>query len=110
MERTRPSPLLALAALAVVVAGLKLAAEVLIPLALALLLPFLLAPIASRLQRLGLGRGPSVVLVVVLVFAAVGLLGWVLSGELTDLAGNLPQYQHNLQARLASVRHALESP
>src|SRR5262245_49106072 len=109
MERTaRPSPILALAALFVVIAGLKLASGVLIPLALALLLAFLLAPIASRLQRLGLGRGPSVVVVVVLVFAAAGLLGWLLTGELTELADNLPQYQHNLHARLQSVRQAIE--
>jgi hypothetical protein len=54
--------LLALAIGVVVVAALYLAREVLIPVTLAVLLSFALAPLAGLLQRLRLGRVPSAVL------------------------------------------------
>ena len=50
--------------LALVVAGLYWLQAVLIPLALAVLLTFLLSPVVSTLQRRGLGRVPSVLVTV----------------------------------------------
>ena len=47
--------------IAVTVAALYFAQEVLVPLALAVLLTFVLAPLAARLERRGLGRVVSVV-------------------------------------------------
>src|SRR5678815_5193508 len=48
-----------------VVAILYFARVVLIPLALAVLFAFLLAPLVLRLRRIGLGRAPAVTLVVI---------------------------------------------
>ena len=61
------------AAIAVVVGVLYLGRDILIPLALAILLSFMLAPIVIRLRRWGLGRIPSVLAVVLLL--SVALLG-----------------------------------
>ena len=67
------------------------ARDVLIPLALAVLLTFLLIPVVKRLQRLGLWRGPSVTLVVIPAGSLLGGIGWVVMLQLRNLANDLPR-------------------
>ena len=69
-------PLVVLAGLAAGVAALYLARGVLIPVALAILLTFLVHPVVARLARLGLGRALSVGLVVTMLFATLGVVAW----------------------------------
>jgi predicted PurR-regulated permease PerM len=90
-------------AIAVFIGLLYFGKDVLMPLALAILLSFLLAPIITLLERWRFGRIPAVVAVVVLVFALSGVLGWEVAGQLFSLANRLPEYQQNLQAKIASV-------
>src|SRR5688500_1568954 len=99
IEIRKPSRLLTLAAVLVVVGALSLAKEVLIPFALAALLSFLLAPVAARLERF-LGRTVGVVVVVLFACGGLGGLGWLLANQLTDLASMLPHYRHNITAKL----------
>ena len=75
-----------LIAVIAVVFVLYAAREVLIPIALAVLLTFLLAPPVIRLQRWGLGRIVSVLIVTALSFMVLGLLAWIVSGQVIDLA------------------------
>ena len=65
-----------LASLVLVIASLYWAKAVLIPLALALMLTFLLQPIVAALHRRGLGHTPAAVLVVVLLGLVLGAVGW----------------------------------
>jgi predicted PurR-regulated permease PerM len=102
----KPPLFYALASLVLVVACLSWARVVLIPVALALLLTFLLNPVVSALQRLGLGRTPPVILVVVLAFCFLGGIGWAVMGQLTTLANELPQYTDNLKHKIADLRGA----
>jgi predicted PurR-regulated permease PerM len=103
----RKQPLFyALASLVLVIACLSWARVVLIPVALALLLTFLLNPVVSALQRLGLGRTTPVILVVVLAFCFLGGIGWAVMGQLTTLANELPQYTDNLKHKIADLRGA----
>lgn len=95
--------------IALVVATLYLGSDILVPIALAVLLTFVLAPIVSRLERLRLGRVPSVLAVVVLVFAGIAGFGTVVGGQIADLADNLPNYQRNLHAKLDSLRSSAAS-
>ncbi|NUB22838.1 AI-2E family transporter, partial [Azospirillum formosense] len=95
--------------IALVVATLYLGSDILVPIALAVLLTFVLAPIVSRLERLRLGRVPSVLAVVVLVFAGIAGFGMVVGGQIADLADNLPSYQRNLHAKLDSLRSSASS-
>lgn len=95
--------------IALVVATLYLGSDILVPIALAVLLTFVLAPIVSRLERLRLGRVPSVLAVVVLVFAGIAGFGTVVGGQIADLANNLPSYQQNIHAKLASLRSSAAS-
>lgn len=92
-----------LLAVVLVIASLYFGKDVLMPLALAVLLSFLLAPIITLLQSWRFGRIPAVLTVVVLAFALFGALGWVVAGQLFSLADKLPEYQQNLQAKITSV-------
>jgi len=90
--------------IALVVAGLYWLQAVLIPLALAVLLTFLLSPVVSTLQRRGLGRVPSVVVTVLLALSILGGIGWSLTGQLVTLADELPRYSLNIHHRIADLR------
>lgn len=105
--RTPPPDLtqrISFVSLALVTAALYFGREVLIPLALALLVTFILTPLVQRLQRFGLPRVPAVLLVVALVFSLVGVLGWTMGRQLVDLARTLPNYERNIRAKVASLR------
>jgi predicted PurR-regulated permease PerM len=82
------------------VAALFFAQAVLIPLAVAILLAFLLAPVVSWLERLRLGRIVAVVLAVGTALAVLGTIGWVVEQQFMDVAGKLPDYRENIQNKL----------
>ncbi len=88
-----------------IVAVLYWAQAVLVPFALAILLTFVLATPVEWLQR-WVGRVPAVLLVVTLVFAALGLAGWGLTLQLDHLVDDLPSYRTNIRAKIADVRLA----
>ena len=88
---------------AFVVCGLYFGRELLVPLALAALLTFMLAPLVTRLQR-RLGRVVSVLLVVAMIFAATGAVGWVLTRQAVDLANQLPNYKENIRTKLRAIQ------
>src|SRR5256885_11766170 len=88
---------------AFVVAALYFTRQVCIPLALALLLSFLLGPLVLRLRRWGFGRVHSVVVVVTSAFTVVGLIAWLVIAQVYDLAAKLPQYQQTMQNKLQSL-------
>ncbi len=87
------SVLVALNAGAVVVAGLYLGRDLLVPLVLAGLLAFVLAPACALLQRTRLPRVVAVMVVAALAFGAIGGVGLVVGRQVATLAGSLPAYQ-----------------
>ena len=88
---------------AFIVLALYFGRDLLVPLALSALLTFMLAPLVTLLQR-WLGRIGAVLLVVVMMFAATGGVGWVLTRQAIDLAEQLPGYKENIQAKLRSIQ------
>jgi predicted PurR-regulated permease PerM len=92
--------------IALVVAGLYWLQAVLIPLALAILLTFLLSPVVGTLQRRGLGQVAAVLVTVLLTLSAMGAIGWTLTRQLATLADELPQYTLNINHRIADLRGA----
>jgi predicted PurR-regulated permease PerM len=92
--------------IALVVAGLYWLQAVLIPLALAVLLTFLLSPVVSTLQRRRLGRVASVLVTVLLALSILGGIGWTLTRQLATLADELPRYSLNIHRRIAELRGA----
>src|SRR6185437_11012179 len=88
----------------VVVAVLRLAQDLFIPLALAVLLTFLLSPIVARLQHWYLNRLLAVILSLGLALALIVGVGAVIFGQFTDLAHQLPQYELHLREHIAHLR------
>jgi predicted PurR-regulated permease PerM len=84
--------------------------ELFIPLALAVLLTFLLAPVATRLERLGVGSVVAAVCAVTLAVLVVGGVGYTFTGQLADLANKLPQYRATISKKLERIRHPEMGP
>ena len=98
-------PWVTFAGCVLVVAVLYWAQAVLVPIALAILLTFVLTPPVSWLER-WLGRIPAVLAVVTLVFTILGLAGWGLARQMDHLAEDLPRYRVNILTKIADVRGA----
>lgn len=88
---------------AFIIATLYFGRELLVPLALAALLTFMLGPVVTRLQR-WLGRVGAVLFVVALIFTATGAGGWILTRQAFDLANKLPDYKENIRTKLRSIQ------
>ena len=88
----------------VVTAILYLARDVLVPLAVAVLLCFLLAPAVSFLERWRLGRVPATAIVAILSFSIIGAVGWVAANQAVSLAAKLPEYRENIAVKIRALR------
>jgi len=102
----RLRPFILLVTTLLVVATLYRGRAVLLPVALATLVAFVLSPAAGALQRRGLGRALSGLLVAVLVFSALGAAAWAVSNQLTDVIRDLPGYTETVKEKIAALRQA----
>jgi predicted PurR-regulated permease PerM len=87
-----------------VTASLYWARDVLIPLALATLLTFLFNPLANALERWGVGRALSVLIVVGFAFSLIAGAGWALTQQAGTLAAELPAYTATIKDKVARWR------
>jgi predicted PurR-regulated permease PerM len=99
-----------LLAVAVIVAALYFGRELLIPLALATLLAFVLAPLTVRIRRLGIPRAVAVTVVVAITLGALVGLSLFMAGQVRLLGKELPTYQSNIAAKFDRVRAQLRAP
>ena len=90
----------------VVVAALYFGREVLVPIALAILLSFILSPCVRLLQRAHFPRVVAVIAVGAVAFSAIFGLGTLMVSQVNGLAGDLPRYQTTLAAKIDSLRGA----
>jgi predicted PurR-regulated permease PerM len=97
-------PLIIFGTAVLITASLYWARDVLIPLALATLLTFLLNPLANLLQRWRLGRGASVLVVVGLAFTLIAGAGWALTQQVSTLGNDVPKYTAVIKEKLARWR------
>jgi len=88
----------------IIVMTLYFGREIVIPIALAILLSFVLAPVVGLLQRIRVPRGIAVVSVVVLAFALLFAVGSLLASQLTQLASELPRYQSTISEKIQLFR------
>jgi predicted PurR-regulated permease PerM len=88
----------------VVIAALYLAREILIPITLAILLSFLLAPIVELLRRARLGRVPAVLLAVIMALSVILGVGGAIGSQVAQLATNIPQYAVTIEKKVDTVR------
>jgi predicted PurR-regulated permease PerM len=81
--------------------------DVLLPIALAVLLSFVLAPLVRTLQNWWIPRAFSVIAVVLLTFLGLFAIGGTIAVEATRLAGDLPRYKSTIDAKISSLRTAV---
>jgi predicted PurR-regulated permease PerM len=95
---------------AAAIAALYWAQSVLIPVALAVFFAFILTPPVLALQRRGLGRGPSVAVVVLLAVLLLFGVAWLVAAQASSVLAELPAYADNLRAKVESFRRLLHGP
>jgi len=98
------SGLLTLAVGVVVVAGLYLGRSVLIPITLAVILSFVLAPLVNLLRQIHLPRVPSVLLAVVLALGMMLAVGTLIGTQIADLAAQVPLYASTVEQKIETIQ------
>ena len=91
----------------IVIAALYFMREILVPLALAIMLSFVLTPPLLMLRRIKAPRVLAVSIVVGAAFLVIFVIGWLLSGQVTQLAGELPKYQTVLTKKIGDLSNAV---
>ncbi len=112
IERAVPGVPLAMGLLStgLIIAGLYFGRDILMPMALAFLLGFVLDPMVVWLRRRGLPRVVAVVAVVSLALGAIAVTGAFLTSQVRTLSAQLPVYQSNIRAKIRNFRERLDQP
>jgi len=104
VELARSSRFIVLASVCVVIAALYFGREVLIPLSLAVLLSFLLSPPVRWLERVGLRRVASSIVVVLVAVGAIGVVGYVVYEQSLSVLNELPKYRGEFESKIHAIR------
>lgn len=93
-----------------IVAVLHFAKPVLVPIALALLLTFVLAPVVGKIQSFGPRRFYAVLMTVSLVVTVGGSLGWGLATQIRSLIAELPKHKDQIREKVERLRGSGSGP
>jgi len=88
----------------VLIAALYFGREVFLPLAIALLLTFALAPVVSGLRRFGVPRVAAVITSVAAAFAVLAIFSFVVVVQVGQLAENISVYQSNILSKVSALK------
>ncbi|MBZ9763939.1 AI-2E family transporter [Mesorhizobium sp. CA8] len=94
------------ASVVTIVAALYFGREVFLPIAVALLLTFAIAPVVSWLKRAGVPRIVAVIASVAGAFAALSLFAFIVATQVSDLAQNIPVYQINILTKVRALKES----
>jgi AI-2E family transporter len=93
-----------LAVTVVIVAALYFGREVLVPITLAILLSFVLAPLVNLIRRTRIGRVPAVILSVLIALGVIVALGGIIGMQVAELADDIPRYQTTIRQKADAIR------
>ncbi len=105
-RRTDFNTLTSLAIGVTIVVALSMGRDVLVPIALAILLSFMLAPAVRLLRRMRLGRAPAVLCAAVLALVLIVGLGGLITLQISQLVSAVPGYVRVIDQKVLSVRSA----
>jgi predicted PurR-regulated permease PerM len=88
--------ILVLAAVIIVIAGMKQSASLLVPFLLSVFIAVLSLPAMNALERFGLSAGLSLLTVILGVFIAGILLSFLIGSSIDEFSRSLPQYQQQI--------------
>jgi predicted PurR-regulated permease PerM/CheY-like chemotaxis protein len=78
--------------------------SIFIPVALGAFLTFLLSPLVSALRQRGVARMPAVFMTVFVAALTLGMVGWVVTAQISGLLRELPKYSENIKAKAKSLK------
>jgi predicted PurR-regulated permease PerM len=99
------SRILTLVAAVVVITALYFARVMLVPLALAVLFTFVLAPLVTALERIRIPRFFAIFLVVGIAVSGIAIMGWTVGNQLIDVTNQLPSYKTNIKEKIDAIRN-----
>jgi predicted PurR-regulated permease PerM len=102
-SRNLPGAVAGLVGTATVLALLYFGRDVLIPITLAFILSFLIAPFVRALRHLGLGQATSVCTGVLLVTITLLAIGAVIVSQVGIMGASLPKYQDTIAAKIETL-------
>lgn len=94
----------------VVIATLYFGRRIFIPLALALILSFLLTPLVGWLQKIRFGRIPAVLVVLLLCFSLAAGIGWSVATQLLEITSHIRDYRDNIAENIHSLHSHKNAP
>jgi AI-2 transport protein TqsA len=108
-ERKGLRVLATLACVVVVIAGLRAASSLMLPLLVAIFLAILSVPPMRRLQNVGVPTGLAIAIVVILAFGIVTLVSAVIGTSVRQFQDSLPFYRDRLNAIMNDGIHWLQA-
>lgn len=102
-SRTLPSAVTGLVGTATVLALLYFGRDVLIPITLAFIFSFLIAPFVRALRHMGLGQATSVCTGVLVVTVTLLAIGGVIVSQVSAMGASLPQYQDTIASKIETL-------
>lgn len=97
-------------AVGVTIAMLYFGRQIFIPLALALVLSFLLTPLVGWLQRIHFGRLPAALIVLVFCLGVTASVGWGVAGQLLEITTHIQDYRTNLEEKIQALHSRKSAP
>jgi predicted PurR-regulated permease PerM len=88
----------------VVVAALYVGRDVFIPIVLAILLSFVLAPLVGLLRRVHVPRAPAVILAVLVALGVIASAAGLIGMQVAQLAQDVPSYQATVTRKVDHLR------
>lgn len=92
-----------LAALVVILAGVKIASEIVVPFLLALFIAIVCHPVVDMMVRRRVPRMVAILLVLMVVVSALLLLGGLLGASINDFTRTIPQYKDQITQQVYHV-------
>lgn len=100
--------LVAIAAIIVILAGVKFAAEIIVPFLLSLFIAIICSPIIKAMTRRRIPLGMAISLLLGLIVLLFFFLAGMINSAIQEFTASIPQYKTLLAARLQSIEALLQ--
>ncbi len=91
----------------VIITGLYVGRDIIIPVVLGVILAFVLTPIVSFLRRFRIPRAPSVILTVTFALALLTTLAFLITSQVSQLAADVPRYEATIQDKVSGIQQGV---
>ena len=100
---------LVMAAVIIILAGVKLSSVILVPFLLSLFLAIILSPVFLWLKKLGLGDVLPLIIIVLLLTFVIGFLVILVGSSVQDFTQNVPIYETKLKTDFGNLLETINS-